>query len=391
MDTNRSSLRFQAEDTWGVLPITPALAVVRITGESLTYEKESIKSEEIRSDRQTSDKIKVGAQASGGINFELTYTQYREFIKRAIYADAESVLNVDDVECGINHTTGVVTGAAGTFTNAIVGSFVRIQGATTGANNGLKLVTAKANDGSSITCAAGSFTATEAAVDLTIDATVVQNGVTPGSFVFERQVPKQGGGNCFELFSGMQIDTFNLTVESKQIVTGEMGFLGKISADSEASFNGATPITASPTDSPVNGTNNLSLMSVNNAATSEKFRRITMEINNGLRGRDALGTEGNWSVGLGSFTMTGQLDAFFRNNDLKAAVKNHTSIGIAFIMTDKAGNSIGVNMPAVVLDDGNNPISGKDDDVMVTCNYEAIMHPTLGRTVIVSYVPAPSA
>ena len=76
---NRASLRFIEEVTFGQTPATPAFNELRYTGESLNYNIENVVSDEIRSDRMTSDLVQVSADASGDVNVEISYDAYDAF------------------------------------------------------------------------------------------------------------------------------------------------------------------------------------------------------------------------------------------------------------------------------------------------------------------------
>ena len=72
-DANRTGLRYVAETTWGVTPATPTMQALRFTGESLDHNVGTVKSNEIRSDRNSSDLVAVSMANAGGFNFELSY------------------------------------------------------------------------------------------------------------------------------------------------------------------------------------------------------------------------------------------------------------------------------------------------------------------------------
>ena len=82
--SNRTDVRYVSETVFGTTPATPALAAVRYTGESLNFNIKNTKSAEIRSDRMTTDLVQVQADASGDINFELSYTSFDDFIEAAL-------------------------------------------------------------------------------------------------------------------------------------------------------------------------------------------------------------------------------------------------------------------------------------------------------------------
>lgn len=79
--SNRTALRYIAEVTFGTTPATPALKDLRYTGESLAANISTVRSNEIRSDRNVSDLIRTGSEAGGDIDCEMSYGSYDDFIE----------------------------------------------------------------------------------------------------------------------------------------------------------------------------------------------------------------------------------------------------------------------------------------------------------------------
>jgi hypothetical protein len=82
--SNRTALRFVKETVFKTTPATPVLQNLRYTGEGVAYNQKNIKSNEIRSDRMTSDLILVGADVSGDLSFELSYNSFDALIEAAL-------------------------------------------------------------------------------------------------------------------------------------------------------------------------------------------------------------------------------------------------------------------------------------------------------------------
>lgn len=85
-----TQLAYVKETKWGETPATPAFQVARITGESLTINRETATSSELRADRNITDQIAISGGASGGFNFELSYGAFDDFIAAMLYGDWQS-------------------------------------------------------------------------------------------------------------------------------------------------------------------------------------------------------------------------------------------------------------------------------------------------------------
>ena len=73
-DSNRAGIRLIQENnlTWGVSPTSGKTREIRITSSSLAAEKETVVSDELRSDRMVSSVVEVGASTTGDINYEFS-------------------------------------------------------------------------------------------------------------------------------------------------------------------------------------------------------------------------------------------------------------------------------------------------------------------------------
>lgn len=81
--SNRTALRLVKETVAGTIPANPAFKDLRYTGESINFNQSKVVSNEIRSDRNTSDLITVSADASGDINVELSILSFDDLIEGA--------------------------------------------------------------------------------------------------------------------------------------------------------------------------------------------------------------------------------------------------------------------------------------------------------------------
>jgi len=111
-DGSRHSLYSVQEVTRGVTPQDPVLDTIRITGTTLGLSKDSLQSEEIRSDRQIAD-FRLGAnQVAGDINFELSYGSFDQFLSAALMANGwlspadTGVTSIDATTTGFDRATG---------------------------------------------------------------------------------------------------------------------------------------------------------------------------------------------------------------------------------------------------------------------------------------------
>lgn len=80
----RSYLAYIAETVFNTTPATPELNELRTTGNSIALSKETLESEEIRSDRQITDLRHGNVSVGGDINVELSHGALNDFLEAAL-------------------------------------------------------------------------------------------------------------------------------------------------------------------------------------------------------------------------------------------------------------------------------------------------------------------
>jgi hypothetical protein len=113
---------------------------------------------------------------------------------------------------------------------------------------------------------------------------------------------------------------------------------------------------------------------------------MTFDIDNKLRGRDAIGYLGNVDIGAGAVGITGNLSVYFANTNLYNKFLLSTRTSLSFRMFDPSGNGYVVTLPSVKFSAGDIKAGTKDADSMVDMTYEALMDPTFMKMVFVDRV-----
>lgn len=103
-DGSRHNIGYVEEVTRGITPANPVFKRLRHTSTSLALSKNTVQSEEIRSDRQISDFRHGAFQVGGDIGFELSYGTFDDLLEAVTagtwVADTPAV-GTDQLKCGI--------------------------------------------------------------------------------------------------------------------------------------------------------------------------------------------------------------------------------------------------------------------------------------------------
>ncbi|MGB0890233.1 MAG: phage tail tube protein, partial [Solirubrobacterales bacterium] len=300
-DANRVRLTYVEESSFGVPPGSPSTTAIRYTGESLVSSRETTESQEIRDDRQVADLIEVGIGAGGGIDVEQSQGAFDDFIIAALQAASWSTpetvtgvtISADDADNSINDS-------ANGFGGYTADKWIRISGFTEAANNGYAKI---------VSVAAGKLVlshitlVTEAAGDSlsVVQGAYIENGTTKRSFALERGWLDKGK---YELFTGMNVGSWALNFQVRQILTGSFGFTGKTTSFASSSIDSSP--TAAPTKEVNNAVRHVKLIAVDGTPLS-LLRQFSMTLNNNLRSLDAIGQLGAFEVGSGRISVTGSI------------------------------------------------------------------------------------
>src|SRR6185312_7892268 len=174
-------------------------------------------------------------------------------------------------------------------------------------------------------------------------------------------------------YTGVRMNTLDLSLRPKQEVTANWGVMGITSpAPTTAIISGATYAPATATDI-FNAGLNVAALSI--ASTSlvrtPKIQALDLRISNNLYEIDAVGQYYPYSHGLGRFDVTGTITALFENFAMLSAIMNHEDVALGFTLQDAIGNSLAFSIPKVKLTDGGAPVPGNNQPVIVAAPFQA--------------------
>lgn len=98
-DASRVQVRYVAESTWGTTPAS-AMTNFRATSARLAAVNNTIITEELRSDGQVADMVRVGVSATASIGFELSYGTLDDFLEGALRSTWATDTGLSGAESG---------------------------------------------------------------------------------------------------------------------------------------------------------------------------------------------------------------------------------------------------------------------------------------------------
>lgn len=395
-DANRTGLRYVAETTWGITPASPTMQALRFTGESLDHNVGTVKSNEIRADRNSSDLVAVSMSNAGGFNFELSYGTLDTILESVFFNpwDANVLKN------GVTQKSLTIERA-----HLDVMQFFRFPGMVANTFNldvtAEQIVTGSVDFmGKDCTLAQTSLAANIAPVafhgtglnDATSGGTYtgstdityrVQIGTaaTPDKFKWSND----GGGTWKpeeEITGAAQTLENGVTIKFNATTGHALAEYWDIVCKADNSA-------AATTTTPFNATSNVGTLNEGGVALSGVYlKSIKLTINNNLRGKPAIGHNGMIEIGAGECAVSGSIEAYFANNDIWDKYKAGTASALEFTVTDAVTNSYKFEIPKLKYTAAKINSSGKNQDVMASLTFEGMYDSDDNASIVLTRTPA---
>lgn len=395
-DSSYFRLLYVDETTFGTTPTNPNMKEMRINGESVNFSPKYTQSKEIRSDRQVPDLVQVGAEVSGDIPFELSYGSYDDWFEYAFFSDWTTAVNISGVTdiAAVADDGGsgnsAFTSSSTDFSTAGIqaGMWVKTSGFSNSGNNGFfQVQTVAANKltlfGSKLTDEAAGATVSMK------NGGMLQNGTTKKSVSLEKQFTDEP---LYQVISGVRCSGFELNFQNGSILEGKFSVMG-IATTVLTSVSIATSITAADTNEKMNSVADLTNIEKDDTAVPGHIMKLSVTLDNGLRGQPEIGTLGYFGIGAGRSSTKGSiiiyLDSMAANAFYNAGM-NNTAFKLSFRLTDNSGNAYIITLYRMKLDKLSNNADSIDKDVMIDSGYQAIMDSSgvSGKTIQIDRFPA---
>lgn len=374
--TSLMQMRYIAESVFGTTPGAGNSTNLRMTGESFSYDLTKAESQEMRADRQVAGATTIDATASGGFNFHAQYAEYDPFIAAALQ-NAYTVFGTNGVGATFTATiaTTTITASAPTtgasiFTALQAGQWFRLT-APGDANDGRYFRVSLSVAPTTTVITLDVSTPGTAAVGVTSCAVATSrlvNGSTQSSFSFEKAATDV---SQFLRYTGQTVSKMMLNLTSAALTDGSFEFMGK-----QGYLAGATGMPGSPVASKTyeihNGATGIGHLWEGGLPVSDtEIKSMTIEVDNNLRARKALGKLGNVSIGVGDFKVSGKLEVYFASGALYNKFLGDTYSALSVSTKDVAGNGYVFSLPRVMLMSSKITAGSKNSDLMASFDYQA--------------------
>ena len=164
---------------------------------------------------------------------------------------------------------------------------------------------------------------------------------------------------------------------------GDVGKQGFTASTTVAS----TVVTSTNTNTPLTAAANVVKTLHNDSSLLSAINSFTVDINNNMAPRPTVGSKFSSEPVDGGLDVTGNLNIFFDRIDFYQDLINHTSFSLDYMMRDDNGNAVIISLPEIKGTTGDPMAGGKDEDVFLSLDYQAVKDPTLGYTIRIDFLP----
>ena len=375
-ETNRAKVRYSRETAWGETVNGPATTELRITSEGLQHEKQTVVSQEIRSDRQRADVLEVGQAASGPVNFELSWSDFETFFETALRG---AIVSTVEAVVSTTFTSTTITGAVGAdYTPFEVGQWFRINANGYARDNAVARVVSRSSTVITFT----GTTLVAGVASCNVVGRTLKNGTTKSSFFIETDFDDL---TAVKYFNGARIDSMALNIQSAQIVTGVFNFQAK--RGFTASTSQASTTASAGSNTPLTAAVNVLTLRENDTLLSPGVAGITINLANNMRQRPQVGSKTTANPGDGGIDITGQLNAFFEDISLYNKMIGHTASDLTIPLKDANNNQIIISIPAIHFAAGDPTIPGQDQDVFLPLDFLGFRDSVTNTTIRIDFLP----
>lgn len=380
----RHALYVCAEPTYGVVDSPPQFDFVRHTGTTLGTTKSTHISEELRPDRQISDFRHGTRQIGGDINFELSYGSFDDMLEGVLCGTwAAKAAPYVATTISAAAADNSINDSANGLPLLDVGDKVTIAGFTGTVGNNRAGAVVVSSTASKLVISGGAALVNDAAgesVTITTLTNRLKAGTTRRSFSFMRHFTDLvEADKPFHLYTGVELNTLNLSVPADGIVTGSFSGMGKEQTSSGTGVAGqslGSPTTTRVMDS-FTGTISEGGSSLGIAT------EVSFTLENGIEPRFAIGTDKVIGSGtIGRSNASGQVTVYFQNSTMLDKFLNETGSSLKFSLTDKAGNSYRFTFPSIVYNGGQPDTQGQGE-ITLAIPFQAIMDATTTTNLII--------
>jgi hypothetical protein len=216
---------------------------------------------------------------------------------------------------------------------------------------------------------------------VTVKGSMLRNPGVAADFVAQQYSIETAYEDVGQYFinRGLRVSQFDLDVQSREIVTGKLQFMGegmerRITKTSKLKNSPYTALVSTPGEV-MSASTNVGNITKNGTPLSTALKSISIAGDAGLREQQAVGHKFPVGIGAGRFKLTGKFAAYFEDGDMFDDFISHATVSLSWYFNDIDNQRYYLTLPAIKLT--SDPLSpgAIDQDVMEDIDWEAQRDP----------------
>lgn len=365
---------------------------LNMLSETLDFTVKTEMSKQIRSDRQVSDIVQVGASSAGGFAFEQQYREYDPFIQGVMQNDftVYGTLGVSAPLPALTFTSttitsGTATAGADSWATLQKGQWFQLEAPAASTQAVKDYFSARAFRTSGTVAATTTVITLDPVTPIntaTAGTSMVLGALVGSSYVYNGSVMKSYTlevGHLditqFRQYTGMIPSKMDVKLSVGSIVTGSFEFMGKGFNLNTTAGLGA-PV-AAQTFTPANATRGVFDIIENGVSISAStyIKSGEFSIDNTLRMQDAVGVFGAAGIGAGTFKAMGKLEVYFADQTVYNKLLSGAASSLTIPLMDVDGNGYVFHFPRIKYTAAKVAVGGMDQDNMLSMDWQATLDP----------------
>lgn len=212
----------------------------------------------------------------------------------------------------------------------------------------------------------------------------LDNGTADVAFSVLKQFPDLAV-QANHLFKGNRINSWNLNLNKKSILTQSFELLGMGFANGVMPLGLTTPtFGAIDTSDPFNGSTNISSILLDTVPFTSCIDTMSLTVSNNLRPQECLGSLAPTGYTQGKFQATMSGDIYFKDETLFDKFRLAQSFAWDMNLTDSANRILKLNFPKVKFEDFEVVAGGTGQDVIAKFKARALYDSVTNRVMRIS-------
>lgn len=210
-------------------------------------------------------------------------------------------------------------------------------------------------------------------------------GTTDSSYTIEKEYADIGE---FAYFSGMRVDSMNLSLSYGNIVTGSFTFAGASSGTDSTSLVGAGSTNPATTTDVLTASADVTSVEIGGVPTTICINSLDLSLANNMRAIECIGSDGPSDQRKGTATVTGsaEMHLYAESFALYEKALANESESFAFTLSDGT-NTLKFEIPNAKLSGDTPPSGGRDTDVVLSLEFTGLYDPTSGSSLVITATP----